>query len=68
MRLPPLAGLHRPLLGSGMPLPAQWLRFAQVAVKMVGTKSHPAAASLRKAAGREIVAALSERHAGLQHL
>ena len=43
-----------------MPLPAQWLRFAQVAVKMVGTKSHPAAASLRKAAGREIVAALSE--------
>jgi hypothetical protein len=51
-----------------MPLPAQWLRFAQVAVKMVGTKSHPAAASLRNAAGREIVAALSERHAGLQHL
>ena len=51
-----------------MPLPAQWLRFAQVAVKMVGTKSHPAAASLRKAAGREIVAALSERHAGWQSL
>ena len=50
-----------------MPLPAQWLRFAQVAVKMVGTKSHPAAASLRKAAGREIVAALSERHAGWQY-